>query len=124
MKVNFHFCYTSLVPKLAVVFEMCSLSSLLPAIGLLALLLHAQAALVTRNLTLTWETGAPNGQSRDMIFTNGQFPAPALTFDEDDDVEVGGGLNAWIDAYRLMLVQITVYNQMPQNTTIHWHGIG
>lgn len=74
---------------------MHSLSSLLSAVGLLALSLHVQAALVTQNLTLTWETGAPNGQSRDMIFTNGQFPAPALAFDEDDDVEVGGDLNAW-----------------------------
>ncbi|KAL2132532.1 hypothetical protein VTI74DRAFT_3692 [Chaetomium olivicolor] len=40
-----------------------------------------------------------------MIFTNGQFPGPNLIFDEDDDVEV------------------TVYNDMPRNASVHWHGI-
>ncbi|KAK4466554.1 multicopper oxidase [Cladorrhinum samala] len=56
-------------------------------------------------LRLSWRKGAPNGQTREMIFVNGQFPGPSLIFDEDDDVE------------------ITVYNDMPRNTTIHWHGI-
>lgn len=45
---------------------------------------------VQRELVLTWEEGAPNGQSRQMIKTNGQFPSPTLIFDEGDDVEVGG----------------------------------
>lgn len=67
---------------------MYTLPSSLSVLSCLALSLCAQAARVTQTLTLTWETGAPNGQSREMIFTNGQFPAPALTFDEDDDVEV------------------------------------
>ncbi|KAJ9272789.1 hypothetical protein DTO212C5_1050 [Paecilomyces variotii] len=60
---------------------------------------------VQRELVLTWEEGAPNGQSRQMIKTNGQFPSPTLIFDEGDDVE------------------IVVRNYMHENTTIHWHGI-
>lgn len=51
--------------------------------------LAAFAAHVKRELTMTWEEGAPNGQSRHMIRTNGQFPSPTLIFDEGDDVEVG-----------------------------------
>lgn len=50
--------------------------------------LTAFSAHVKRELTLTWEEGAPNGQSRYMIKTNGQFPSPTLIFDEGDDVEV------------------------------------
>ena len=81
-------------------------------------------------LRLSWRKGAPNGQTREMIFVNGQFPGPSLIFDEDDDVEVCD------DAlhFTLFLIyftrscmsrrqQITVYNDMPRNTTIHWHGI-
>ena len=44
---------------------------------------------VQEQFTLTWELGAPDGQSRYMIKTNGQFPGPPLLLDEDDDVEVG-----------------------------------
>ncbi|KAI0008774.1 multicopper oxidase [Xylariaceae sp. FL0662B] len=65
----------------------------------------AWAAQVKHTLRFTWEQGAPNGQSRDIILTNGNFPGPNLVFDEDDDVE------------------ITVHNDMPRNTTVHWHGI-
>ncbi len=50
--------------------------------------LLADAACVRKTLTLTWEPGAPNGQHRHMIFTNGQFPGPDLIFDEGDDAEV------------------------------------
>ena len=48
----------------------------------------ALARHVRHELVLTWEVGAPNGQSRQMIKTNGCFPAPTLIFDEDDDAEV------------------------------------
>lgn len=65
----------------------------------------AKAALRKAELTFTWEAGAPNGQTRNMILTNGGFPGPQLVFDEGDQVEV------------------TVHNHMPQNTTVHWHGI-
>ena len=43
---------------------------------------------VKHNLTLTWEVGSPNGQPREMIRVNGQFPGPELVWDEGDDVEV------------------------------------
>ena len=56
-------------------------------------------------LTLTWEKGAPDGFERDMIFTNGQFPGPTLEINQGDAVEV------------------LVHNQMPFNTTIHYHGM-
>lgn len=49
----------------------------------------ASAATVRETLRLTWAEGAPDGQVREMIFTNGQFPGPNLVFNEDDDVEVG-----------------------------------
>nr|QDK64758.1 AshL [Aschersonia paraphysata] len=62
------------------------------------------AAMVQRTLRVTWRLGSPNGQSREMILTNGQFPGPELTFDEDDDVE------------------ITVHNDMKFNTTIQQEG--
>ena len=43
---------------------------------------------IKHNLTLTWEVGSPNGQPREMIQMNGQFPGPELVWDEGDDVEV------------------------------------
>ncbi|KID73886.1 laccase, partial [Metarhizium brunneum ARSEF 3297] len=63
------------------------------------------AAKVEKTLRFTWDKGAPNGQSREMIYTNGQFPGPSLLLDEDDDVE------------------ITVHNDMNRNATVHWHGL-
>lgn len=98
MRATFPFIsvYTNLpLPRPQSTPEMYPLPHLLPALGCLALCLTAQAAHVTHTLTLTWETGAPDGQSREMIFTNGQFPAPALTFDEGDDVEVSRHLREW-----------------------------
>ena len=56
------------------------------------------------DLTLTWEKHAPNGVSRDMVLINGKFPGPQLEVNEDDEV--------WI----------TVNNEMPSNTTMHFHG--
>ena len=58
-------------------------------IALCALAAGEVAAKVVREeLTLTWGLGAPNGQPREMIFMNGQFPGPTFVWDEDDDVEV------------------------------------
>lgn len=65
----------------------------------------ATSALVKQDWTITWEPGAPNGQERQMIKINDQFPGPTILCDEDDDV------------------QITVHNKMPFNTTVHWHGL-
>nr|QNT61264.1 laccase [Chrysosporium merdarium] len=65
----------------------------------------AFSKLVREEIVLTWEVAAPNGQSREVIKVNGQLPGPTFRWDEDDDVEV------------------IVHNQMPFNTTIHWHGL-
>jgi FtsP/CotA-like multicopper oxidase with cupredoxin domain len=56
-------------------------------------------------LVLTWETASPDGTPRKVIHANGQFPAPTLEIDEGDKV------------------QVTVFNKMPFNTTLHFHGI-
>lgn len=48
----------------------------------------AHTAQVHYTLDLTWERGAPNGFTRDMIFVNGLFPGPPLIMDEGDDVTV------------------------------------
>lgn len=56
-------------------------------------------------LVLTWETASPDGTPRKVIHANGQFPAPALEIDEGDKVEV------------------TVFNKLPFNTTVHFHGM-
>ncbi|CAK7201482.1 hypothetical protein SEUCBS139899_004187 [Sporothrix eucalyptigena] len=57
------------------------------------------------DLTITWEEHAPDGYARDMALINGQYPGPLLEVDEGDVVEV------W------------VHNEMPYNTTVHFHGI-
>ena len=48
----------------------------------------AFAKLVQFDLDLTWEKGAPDGNVREMVFMNGQFPGPELRLDQGDDVEV------------------------------------
>ncbi|KAJ5831983.1 Multicopper oxidase type 2 [Penicillium riverlandense] len=57
------------------------------------------------DVSLTWQQGAPDGNVREMVFMNGQFPGPELRLDQGDDVE------------------FTVHNNMPFNTTMHFHGI-
>jgi hypothetical protein len=57
----------------------------LTASGLLPL---AWAKQVQFELNLSWQKGAPDGNVRDMIFMNDQFPGPELRFDQGDDVEV------------------------------------
>ncbi|KAH8879443.1 multicopper oxidase [Thozetella sp. PMI_491] len=59
----------------------------------------------TFELTLTWEDHAPDGFSRKMILINGEFPGPLLEINQGDEV------------------QVTVRNEMPFNTTMHFHGI-
>ncbi|KAM0543071.1 hypothetical protein ACHAPJ_012520 [Fusarium lateritium] len=81
-------------------------SSWLPCLLLVWMFLTSvTGAIVKKDWVITWELGAPNGQERQMIKINGQFPGPALVCDEDDDIEV------------------TVHNRMPFNTTVHWHGL-
>lgn len=48
----------------------------------------AWAKLVHFDLNLTWQMGAPDGNVREMIFMNNQFPGPELRLDQGDDVEV------------------------------------
>jgi FtsP/CotA-like multicopper oxidase with cupredoxin domain len=66
---------------------MAPLKTLL-ALATPALLPLAWAKQVQFELNLTWQKGAPNGNVRDMIFMNDQFPGPELRFDQGDDVEV------------------------------------
>lgn len=40
------------------------------------------------DVNLTWQKGAPDGNVREMIFINDQFPGPELRLDQGDDVEV------------------------------------
>ncbi|PMD17252.1 multicopper oxidase [Hyaloscypha hepaticicola] len=56
-------------------------------------------------LTVTWENRSPDGFSRNMILVNGQSPGPAIEINEGEEV--------WV----------TVLNQMPFPTTMHYHGI-
>jgi len=57
----------------------------LAATGLMPL---AWAKQVNFDLNLTWQKGAPDGNLREMIFMNDQFPGPELRLDQGDDVEV------------------------------------
>ncbi|KAI3572369.1 Cupredoxin [Fusarium oxysporum f. sp. albedinis] len=59
----------------------------------------------TFDLTITWEDYAPDGFARKMLLVNGQSPGPLLEIDQGD----------W--------VAVTVHNQAPFNTTIHYHRI-
>lgn len=56
--------------------------------SLLGVAAVAQAATVHYSLDLTWETGSPNGVSREMIFVNGQFPGPSIILNEGDEAIV------------------------------------
>ena len=56
------------------------------------------------DLTITWEDHAPDGFTRKMALVNGQYPGPLLEINQGEDVEVH------------------VQNNMPFNTTIHYHG--
>ena len=83
------------------------------------------AKTVRETLRITWEEGAPNGQSREFIHTNGQFPSPTLVWDEGDDVEVSV-LHHLINCStntNARGLQVTVINDMAKNVTVHWHGL-
>lgn len=57
------------------------------------------------NLTIAYKTVYFAGQARKAIAVNNQIPAPTLHFREGDHVT------------------INVYNQLDQDTAVHWHGI-
>ena len=50
--------------------------------------LAVEGKLARHTLDLTWDVAAPDGNPRKMILTNGAFPGPQLSFDENDNVEV------------------------------------
>ena len=58
------------------------------ALCLLAYTPLSLCAHVLFDLNLTWEVRAPDGQSRYVILSNGQFPGPQLNLNYGDDVEV------------------------------------
>ena len=67
---------------------------------------RASSQPVQFNLTLTWEDYSPNGAApRKAIMCNGQFPGPQLTVAQGQNVEF------W------------VHNNLPNETTVHFHGI-
>lgn len=82
---------------------MTQFSRMWPFLALLVTLVCG--ARVHFDLDLTWKVGAPNGQERQMIFVNEQFPGPPMVLDQGDDVTV------------------TVTNHLPFNTSVHFHGI-
>ncbi|KAI6787768.1 hypothetical protein KC361_g9391, partial [Hortaea werneckii] len=57
------------------------------------------------NFTIHEGEAAPDGFSRPVYLINGQQPAPLIEANEDDTLEV------------------FVKNELPVETTIHWHGI-
>ena len=79
-------------------------------------------ALVKFAADLTWELGAPVGQQRYVIHTNGQFPGPPLLLKQGDSVEVREQC-APASLSLLTCLQFTVVSHLPFLTTIHFHGI-
>ncbi|KAJ6034386.1 hypothetical protein N7499_001592 [Penicillium canescens] len=59
------------------------------------------------DLDLTWQNGAPDGNMREMIFMNDQFPGPELRLNQGDGDKV----------------EVLVHNSLPFNITVHFHGI-
>ena len=60
-------------------------------VSLFLLVLHITLScgrLIQFRLDLTWETYSPDGNLRQMVLMNGQFPGPQLNLDFGDDVEV------------------------------------
>jgi FtsP/CotA-like multicopper oxidase with cupredoxin domain len=65
----------------------------------------AQAKDVLFEITLTWNTSSPDGYAREAILVNDLIPGPPLYVDQGDQI------------------YFIVWNLMPFNTTIHFHGI-
>ena len=82
---------------------------------------HSLGAQVKFAIDLTWELGSPDGQSRYLIYTNGQFPGPRLSLNQGDSVEVSDVRRMPLS--QLTFVQFTVNNHLPFATAVHFHGI-
>lgn len=106
---------------------MVSLKNLV-TIAATGLVPHVWAKQVNFDLDLTWQKGAPDGNLREMIFMNDQFPGPELRLEQGDDVEVSF-INNRVEALRRSYEytnqgeQFVVHNNLPFNTTVHFHGI-
>lgn len=72
-------------------------------------------------INLTWEIRAPDGQPRYVILSNGQLPGPQLNLNYGDDVEVSHLLPPF--RYRADCSQFVVHNNLPFDSTVHFHGI-
>jgi FtsP/CotA-like multicopper oxidase with cupredoxin domain len=75
------------------------------------------------HLDLTWQKCAPDGNMREIIFMNDQFPGPELRLNQDDGDNVEDfehNLTAVIYADHF---QVVVHNSLPFNITVHFHGI-
>ena len=72
-------------------------------------------------VNLTWEIQAPDGQNRYVILSNGQFPGPQLNMNYGDDVEVIHSIQVY--PYRADSSQFVVHNNLPFDSTVHFHGI-
>ena len=97
-------------------------SSLSCIISFCILLSSASGAVVNFAADLTWELGAPDGQQRYVIHTNGQFPGPPLVLKQGDSVEVREQ-RAPASLSSLTCLKFTVISHLPFPTTIHFHGI-
>ena len=65
-----------------------TMANLLYCVVLALLTAIASCNTVEFSLNLTWAIGAPDGNSRQMVFMNGQFPGPQLSLNQGDNVEV------------------------------------
>ena len=91
------------------------------AVCLLAYVPLSLCAHVFFEITLTWEIKAPDGQPRYVVLSNGLFPGPQLNLDYGDEVEVSRQLYASVD--RADYYQFVVHNNLPFDSTVHFHGI-
>jgi FtsP/CotA-like multicopper oxidase with cupredoxin domain len=66
----------------------CSLATLCGLIVVFTNQFFAHAATVPFEIHASWTMGAPDGNRRQMITVNNQFPGPQLTLNQGDQVQV------------------------------------
>ena len=81
-------------------------------------------ALVNFAVDLTWELGAPDGQQRYVIHTNGQFPGPPLLLKQGDSVEVREQF-ALAFTFLINLSSVHRYKSsaLPNDYTFSWNRV-
>ena len=81
-------------------------------------------ALVNFAADLTWELGAPDGQQRYVIHTNGRFPGPPLLLKQGDSVEVREhGAPASLSLLNLSSVYRYQPSTLSYNYTFSWDRV-